>query len=211
MSNEYQLQLRQAATDYLQTFQILLQQVDLNAVGRIVECLSLARDRRATIFIAGNGGSAATASHWANDLGKATKGSGREPMKVMSLTDNVPWITALANDEGYNRIFSGQMENFARPGDVLVVISASGNSANLVTAVDLARANGILTIGVLGFDGGALKNMVDEYIWLPTEKGEYGLVESAHATLGHVLTTCLAQNYSLTECGSTQKKQAYAR
>jgi D-sedoheptulose 7-phosphate isomerase len=112
----------------------------------------------------------------------------------MSLSDNISWLTALANEEGYERVFSGQMENFAQPGDVLIVISASGNSPNLLRAVELARARGVLTIGMLGFDGGALKDQVDDCLWLPTERGAYGLVESGHSLLCHVLTTCLAQD-----------------
>jgi D-sedoheptulose 7-phosphate isomerase len=111
----------------------------------------------------------------------------------MSLSDNVSWLTALANDEGYDRVFSGQLENFARPGDVLIVLSASGNSPNLIEAVNLARRRGVRTVGFLGFDGGALKGQVDDYIWLSTEKGAYGLVESGHSLLCHILTACLMQ------------------
>jgi D-sedoheptulose 7-phosphate isomerase len=119
-------------------------------------------------------------------------------MRVMSLSDNISWLTALANDEGYDRVFSGQLENFARSGDVLVVISASGNSPNLVDAVEFARQRELLTIGFLGFDGGVLKNKVDDYLWLPTEKGAYGLVESGHSLLCHILTTCLMQPQAAT-------------
>jgi D-sedoheptulose 7-phosphate isomerase len=165
----------------------------VSAMNRIVDLLSGARDRGATIYIAGNGGSASTASHWVNDLGKGTKRSGKNPVRVMSLSDNVSWLTALANDEGYERVFSGQIENFAKPGDILIVLSASGNSRNLVDAVELARTLGLVTIALLGFDGGILKNKVDEYLWLPTEKGAYGIVEGAHSVICHVLTACLAQ------------------
>jgi D-sedoheptulose 7-phosphate isomerase len=179
------------ATNYLQTFESLMRQMDMNALERIVQRLRQARDSGATIYVAGNGGSAATASHWVNDLGKATKAAGRAPMRVMSLSDNVSWLTALANDEGYERVFSGQLENFARPGDVLIVMSASGNSPNLIQAVELAGRRGVATVGFLGFDGGALKNKVDECLWLRTERGAYGLVESAHALLCHVLTDCV--------------------
>jgi D-sedoheptulose 7-phosphate isomerase len=193
------LQVKQITADYLISFQRLLRQIDLDAIDRLVQCLSITRDKGGTIYIAGNGGSAATASHWVNDLGKATKGNGKLPMRVMSLSDNVSWLTALANDEGYERVFSGQLENFAKAGDVLIVISASGNSPNLVQAVELARKHSILTIGLLGFDGGILKDQVDECLWLPTEKGAYGLVESGHALLCHLLTTCLMQNQPASE------------
>jgi D-sedoheptulose 7-phosphate isomerase len=183
--------LRGVIAEYLAGLDRALQRLDLNAIGRIVQHLRVARDRDSTVYVAGNGGSAATASHWANDLGKATKRSGRSPMRVMNLSDNVPWLTALANDEGYERVFAGQLENFARAGDVLVVISASGNSLNLVRAVELARARDAVTVGLLGFDGGLLKPVVDDCLWLPTEKGAYGLVESVHAIVCDIVTTCL--------------------
>lgn len=185
---------RQVASNYVEAFKSLLQKIDLDAIERTVEHLRLVRDNGATIYVAGNGGSAATASHWVNDLGKATKLSRCTAIRAMCLSDNVPWLTALANDEGYDRVFAGQLENFAQANDLLVVISASGNSANLVNAVEYAKCRSTLTIGFLGFDGGILKEMVDDYIWLPTENGAYQLVEDAHSLLCHVLTTCLMQN-----------------
>jgi D-sedoheptulose 7-phosphate isomerase len=194
MDSERAPQIRKMASEYLQSFMLLLDRIDLQAVERVVQCLENARDNSATIYVAGNGGSAATASHWVNDLGKATKVGGLTPMRVMSLSDNISWLTALANDEGYDRVFAGQLENFAQPRDVLVVISASGNSPNLVRAVEFARSRGVVTIGLLGFDGGILKSMVNETLLLPTHKGAYGLVESGHALLCHVLTTCLIQS-----------------
>lgn len=185
-------QAKQLAEALLREFEDLLHKVNLEAVERTFEILKAARARGATIYIAGNGGSAATASHWVNDLGKGAKANGGAPMRVMSLSDNVSWLTALANDEGYERSFAGQLENFAEPGDVLVVLSASGNSLNLVRAVEVAAAREVTTIGLLGFDGGALKGMVDECVLLPTAKGAYGLVESGHDLLCHILTACLA-------------------
>lgn len=184
----------QIAADYLAGFERLLAAIDLDAVARVVERLRTARDGGATVFIAGNGGSAATAMHLANDLGKATKRSGRTAIRVHCLSDNVAWLTALANDEGYHRVFSGQLENFARPGDVLVVISASGSSPNLVDAVDLARRRGVVTVGLLGFDGGRLKDQVDERLWVESPIGAYGPVETAHAVLCDLLTTCLIED-----------------
>ena len=198
------------ATNYLRTFELLLQQIDMDALERVVQRLRSARDSSATIYVAGNGGSAATASHWVNDLGKATKSPGRVPMRVMSLSDNISWLTALANDEGYERVFSGQLENFARAGDILIVISASGNSPNLLEAVELARKRDVATIGFLGFDGGVLKNKVDECLWLHTEKGAYGLVESGHALLCHILTQCLTLRPA-GEGVTNEHEHAYAR
>jgi D-sedoheptulose 7-phosphate isomerase len=207
MKHKHSYAVKQLAADYLVAFQKLSRHIDLDAVERVVRSMRAARDANRTVYVAGNGGSAATASHWVNDLGKATKSSGRPPMRVMSLNDNISWLTALANDEGYERVFSGQLENFAQPGDVLVVISASGNSANLVRAVELAKSRGVKTLGFLGFDGGALRHLVDESLWVSTEKGAYGLVESAHSLLCHVLTDCLANESILTD-ESQQEKQA---
>ena len=185
------------AAEYLREFESVLGQVDLDAVERVVEHLRTARDADGTVYVAGNGGSAATASHLANDLGKGTKASGRAFVRVMCLSDNVAWLTALANDEGYDRVFSGQLENFAGPGDVFMAISASGNSQNLIEAADLARRRGLVAVALLGFDGGILKHRVDEYLWLPTEPGQYGLVETAHSVLCDILSTCLMKDVAV--------------
>ena len=180
-----------AVSSYLERFATLLRALDHEAVVRAVETLRRARDEGRTVFIAGNGGSAATASHLANDLGKAAKHASRSPFRVMSLADNASWLTALANDEGYDRVFAGQLENFAEDGDVLIVISASGNSSNLVQAVELARGRRLATIGFLGFDGGALLSMVDDAVLVETEIGQYGIVETAHSLICDVVTACL--------------------
>lgn len=169
----------------------LLKEIPVFAINRVIEIIREARDRGSFIYIAGNGGSASTASHWVNDLGKATKRSGRRPMRVLCLSDNISWFSALSNDEGYERAFAGQLENFAKPGDVLVCISASGNSANLVQAVDLAASRGMKTVALVGFDGGVLKNLVDEVVCVHTEKGAYELVEDAHSSICHAITRCL--------------------
>jgi D-sedoheptulose 7-phosphate isomerase len=182
---------RNLSTSYLADLQAALSAMDLDAILRIVEQLRVARDAGRTIFIAGNGGSAATASHWVNDLAKATKRSGRPAIRVIGLVDNVSWLTALANDEGYDRVFSGQLENFVEPGDVLAVISASGNSPNVLRAVEAARAAGAITVGFVGFDGGRLRDLVDECLWVPTPQGAYGVVESAHSVACDIVTTCL--------------------
>jgi D-sedoheptulose 7-phosphate isomerase len=179
--------------NYLPAFTKVLSLIDHESIERIAKTLHAARERGAMIYVAGNGGSAAIASHWVNDLGKATKRPECPPVRVMSLNDNMSWLTALANDEGYERVFAGQLENFAKSGDVLVTISSSGNSVNLVRAVELARTRGMATIALLGFNGGELKGLVDDYVLLPTEKGAYGLVEPGHQLICHILTACLAK------------------
>ncbi len=169
----------------------MLNTIEISALERIVQIFRAVRDRGSFIYIAGNGGSASTASHWVNDLGKATKRSGRRPLKVMCLSDNTSWFSALSNDEGYNRAFAGQLDNFATPGDVLVCISASGNSQNLVQAVELARTRDLTTVALVGFDGGALNGMVDAAVCVCTEKGAYELVEDVHSIICHAITRCL--------------------
>jgi D-sedoheptulose 7-phosphate isomerase len=190
--NHSNVAARQLAAEFVHEFLDLLSRIDLDEIEQVFDILRSARDQGRMIYLAGNGGSASTASHWANDLGKATKESERKPIRVISLTDNISWLTALANDEGFERGIAGQLENFAQRGDVLAVISASGNSPNLIRAVELARARGVVTVGLLGFDGGALKSMVDASLLLPSRKGAYGLVESGHALLCHILSACLA-------------------
>ena len=182
---------RVVAGEYLATLRPLLDAIDLDAVAAAVAVLRDARGRGARVFIAGNGGSAATAAHLANDLGKATKGPGARPVRAMCLTDNAAWLTALANDEGYARVFTGQLENFAEEGDVLVVITASGSSPNVVEAVAWAREHGLATIGLLGFDGGALRDRVDVRLLVETPRGLYGPVESTHVVLCDLLTSVL--------------------
>jgi D-sedoheptulose 7-phosphate isomerase len=188
---ELHLSHRELTGSYFAALRNALQRVDLDAVSRVIEVLRQARDRRSHVFIAGNGGSASTASHWVNDLGKATKRSGRLPIKVTGLSDNVSWLTALANDEGYERAFAGQLENFAEPGDVLVVLSASGNSPNLLEAVAMAAARGMTTVALTGFDGGKLKDLADEVIWIASERGAYELVEDVHSAVCHAITRSL--------------------
>jgi phosphoheptose isomerase len=180
-----------ATEAYIASLSGLLARIDRSAIDRIVGLLRAARDAGATIFVAGNGGSSATAAHWVNDLSKATRQSGQRPFRAIGLTDNVPWLTALANDEGYQRIFSGQLENLARSGDLLMVISASGNSPNILSAILSARELNMGVIGLLGFDGGQACGMVDELVLIETEVGAYGLVESAHSAITDIITTCL--------------------
>jgi len=180
------------ADGYLSNLALLIKKIDLNAIERIVAKINEIRENDGMVYLAGNGGSSATASHLANDLGKTIRKGNNKLLRVSCLSDNTPWFTALANDEGYDCVFAGQLENFAKPNDLLIVISASGNSKNLIKAVDLAKSRGVYTIGFLGFDGGVLKDIVDDYLWIPTEKGEYQLVEDIHSILCHVLTVCLS-------------------
>ena len=185
---------RDVAGGYVAQFHQMLDTLDLDEVCRVAQRIRIARNVGATVYIAGNGGSAATATHWVNDLGKATRRAGVPPMRVMCLSDNVSWLTALANDEGYERVFVGPLENFAAPGDILAVISASGNSSNLCRAVEFANASGVSTVGLLGFDGGKLLDMVEYPVHVKSHHGMYGVVETMHSLVADIVTACFLES-----------------
>jgi D-sedoheptulose 7-phosphate isomerase len=162
--------------------------LDLKNLDILVKALLKARREKRQIFIFGNGGSAATASHMVNDLAKDRSDDDALRFRVISLTDNLPWITATANDFGYERIFENQLKNLLTPGDVVIAISSSGNSPNILRAVAYARERDALTFGIAGFGGGALKDAVSHCINIPSEKGEYGCMEDVTSILGHIIS-----------------------
>jgi D-sedoheptulose 7-phosphate isomerase len=174
------------AAAYLGHLQTVLKGIDTGEIGQFVRTLLDARHRGATIFFIGNGGSAATASHFANDLSIGCKDYER-PFRAISLTDNISVITAIANDFGYEDIFSRQLRVLAKKGDVLVAISASGNSPNLLKAFEHASAAGVKTVAITAFDGGRMRHMADEGIHVPTDAKEYGPAEDAHMILDHLV------------------------
>ena len=177
------------ADQYLQRFAEIFGSWDSSALEDAFAVLKAARDRAATVFIIGNGGSAATASHMATDLGVgslATKG-----LRAIALTENTAVITAAGNDFGYESVFARQLQLLARPGDILVAISASGGSPNVVQAVEVASQLGMTTIGLTGFDGGFVRKSVDVSVHVPTLPGEYGQVEDLHLIINHALTVWL--------------------
>ena len=169
----------------------MLLRVDGAKVAEMAELFLKARGEGKTIFFVGNGGSAATASHFAQDLAEVGRKAGVKSFRTLSLTNNVPFITAAGNDYGYDTIFTTQMKEIFSPGDVLVAISASGNSANLVKAVQLAYEKGGVTLALVGFDGGKLARLAHHVIQVTSPKGEYGPVEDAHVILDHVVTSYL--------------------
>jgi len=182
---------RAVAADYFQQVSQLMGAVDLEQVEAAIQTLRQARDSGASIFVIGNGGSAATASHLATDLANAVRRAGQHPVRAFSLADNTACLTALGNDEGYEQVFVSQVDGLVRRGDVLVAISASGNSPNLVRAVELAKARGARTVGLLGFDGGRLRFLADDVVMVPSPTGAYGPVEDVHLMLSHAITTSL--------------------
>lgn len=167
----------------------LLEELDVEALNHLALELEDAQKKQKTVFIIGNGGSAATASHMTNDLGFGVREHTDPALRVMSLTDNMSVVTAIANDIGYDQIFLRQLQLCFRPGDKLLVISASGNSANVVIAAQWVKEQGGKVLGFLGFDGGKLKEICDVTVLVKTEKGEYGPVEDVHMILDHLLHT----------------------
>jgi D-sedoheptulose 7-phosphate isomerase len=178
------------ARGYLGHLRNVLERIDVGAIERVVEALLAARDDDRAIFVLGNGGSAATAAHFANDLAMGTQAPHRR-FRIVSLVDNAALLSAAANDYGYDDVFVRQLEGILRPGDVVVAISASGSSDNVLRAVSHANAVGALTIGFTGFDGGRLRQLLQIDVHAPTGDGEYGPSEDAHLALAHVITNYL--------------------
>ena len=155
-------------------------------ITALIELLAQVRREDRQIFVCGNGGSAASASHLANDLGKGASVGRNLRFRVLSLTDNIPWITALANDSTYAEIFVDQLRNFARPGDLLIAFSGSGNSPNIVQAVEWAEKEGVLTVGVTGRPGGRLGQIARYPIFV--ESSHMGHIEEAHFLILHLVS-----------------------
>lgn len=170
----------------------VMSRLDFTQVQRVIDLFLEARSRGSTIFFFGNGGSAATAAHFANDLGFCASPEGRRPFRALSLSSNTSFITCLANDIGFDNVFSWQLRNLMTPGDVVVAISASGNSPNVVKALEYAGENGGVPVALVGFDGGRLKQIAQYCIHVETDKGEYGPVEDVHMVLDHLITNYLA-------------------
>jgi D-sedoheptulose 7-phosphate isomerase len=158
----------------------------------LVNLLLQSRRNNAQVLIAGNGGSAATSSHFAIDLGVGTMKLGKLPIKSISLADNLSTITAIANDLDFSKIFEKQIEVLGKPGDLLILISASGNSKNLINALNIAVQKEMKVFTLTGFDGGELKLLSSgSNIHIPSMVGEYGLVEDLHLSICHMATECI--------------------
>ena len=159
--------------------------LDLSQVERLADLIEAAYHADRFVFIVGNGGSAASASHLCEDLAKCTLRDfeRQKRLKVLSLTDNIAWLMAVANDLSYDRVFVEQLKNLASPGDLLVAISGSGNSPNVVKAVEWANHQGLETFGVTGFSGGKLGTLARHGLHVPVD--DMGIVESIHLTAFH--------------------------
>jgi D-sedoheptulose 7-phosphate isomerase len=170
---------------YLAELDSTLRALPQGQVADLIDAIRDVRDRDAQIFVVGNGGSAATASHFAVDLGKGASLGAERRFRVLSLTDNVPWITALGNDLSYADVFVEQLRNYARPGDLLLAFSGSGNSENVLRAVRYANSIGCRTIGLAGFAGGRLREEAQECLVVSAD--HMGRIEDGHFVIQHLV------------------------
>ncbi len=188
------------AKDYINGLKNVLDRLPWETVDQILKIVEEVHQRRGQIFVIGNGGSAATASHMMNDLNKGTlghKGDASWPrFRVIALTDNVSLMTAWANDTDYNRGFSEPLKNLAQRDDLLIAISASGNSPNIIVAVEAAKQMGVKVIGLTGFGGGKLAKLAD--VSFIVASSEYGPVEDVHMILDHIMTGYLYEKLKQT-------------
>ncbi|HEB12279.1 MAG TPA: SIS domain-containing protein, partial [Actinobacteria bacterium] len=180
--------------EYFSDMTQIIQSIDLDKIDRAIDILYDAWLRDKQVFIIGNGGSASTATHFTCDLTKTTIIEGKKRFKVISLVDNVPLVSALTNDEGFDKVFDEQLRAFITTGDVLIAISVHGGSGkgnadvwsqNLIRAIQSAKESGAKTIGLSGFDGGAMKDLADVCMVVPCESTPH--VESLHLAFEHLL------------------------
>jgi D-sedoheptulose 7-phosphate isomerase len=171
--------------NYISTLQLTMDQLPQQLIADVIEVLQQARKKGSQVFILGNGGSASTASHFACDLAKNTRQEGLPHFRVIGLTDNMAMFSALANDEGYENVFSEQLVSLIRPGDIVIAISASGNSKNVIKAAEAAQRHEATVIGFTGFDGGRLGQLANINIHVNSNIIEH--VEDIHLMLEHLI------------------------
>jgi len=176
--------------EYFHRLELLIAQLPLGRIEEIIAVLLRAFEEERTIFVFGNGGSASSASHMVSDMNRGIADATRR-MKVMALTDNVPLLTACANDHGYETVFSEQLRNFVQPGDVAFAISCSGDSPNVLLALTTARKAGAFTVGLGGFNGGAMKDLCDICAVVPCDNMQ--LIEDLHHAILHAIFTALRE------------------
>jgi D-sedoheptulose 7-phosphate isomerase len=177
------------ASEYLSRLAGVLSLVPSEPLARTIELLLATRENGNRLYIIGNGGSAATASHFVCDLVKTARVDGHAPIRAFALADNGAVMTAWANDTDYEHTFAAQIEGLVEPGDVVMAISASGNSPNILAGLRAATRRGAHTVALVGFDGGHANELADISIHIPTH--DYGLVEDSHSALGHAITAAV--------------------
>lgn len=178
-------EMEQVLDSYLERLRGAIDALPRDRLIALGEMLYRAYRNEKQVFTLGNGGSASTASHIAADLAKNTIGPNMRRFRITSLNDNAAIVTALANDLGYENVFSEQLQNLIRPGDLLIAVSASGNSPNVVKAIRYAQSRSAQVVGILGFDGGEAARIADLAIVVPVS--HYGVVEDAHLIINHIL------------------------
>lgn len=172
---------------YIEKLKKLLDSIDIDSIKKIIDILEKTEKTSGVVYIIGNGGSASTASHMANDLNIGLKRRGIRKFNIVSLVDNVSVGTAISNDIGFENLFSMQLEDIISKNDTLIAISCSGDSPNIINAVKYAKEKNATVIGCTGFSGGELKKLSDISFHVDTPKGEYGLVEDLHMILDHII------------------------
>lgn len=175
-----------SAREYVDHVAALLQRLDCAAIDAFADLIFDAWKDDRQVFIFGNGGSAATASHYVTDMVKTAAVDGQKRLKAFSLVDNVPMTTAIGNDIDYDQSFLFPLESYAKPGDVAVAVSGSGTSPNVVLACEWAKANGLTLVSLTGFGGGSIPGMSDLHINVPSDN--YGPIEDLHMSIGHIVT-----------------------
>jgi D-sedoheptulose 7-phosphate isomerase len=189
--------MKQWLQNYVAAQKAALDSIPLGTVAELIATLQKALQEDRQIFVFGNGGSAANSSHFATDLGKGSSDKIGRRFRVLSLTDNVSWMTALGNDYAYDQIFVRQLMNYGRPGDVALGISVSGNSPNVVKAMEWANHNGLHTIALVGAKRGAMAELARQCIVI--EDTHYGRVEDAQMGICHMLCYAFMENPQLGE------------
>jgi D-sedoheptulose 7-phosphate isomerase len=177
--------------NYLSTLQVTMDQLPLQRIDEVIDVLQQARKRGSQVFIMGNGGSASTASHFVCDLAKNTRREGLPNFRVHGFTDNMALFSAFANDDGYENVFSHQLADLIQPGDVVIAISASGKSKNVVNAMEEARKHNAIMIAFTGFDGGRLGEMVNINLHVNSNIIEH--VEDIHLMLEHIIVKSIKE------------------
>ena len=177
--------MKQWIADYLKAQRDAHDSIPMEAVAKLIETFRVALKEDRQIFVFGNGGSAANASHFATDLGKSASDKIGKRFRVLSLNANTSWMTALANDYAYEDVFSGQLQNYGKPGDLAFGISVSGDSPNAVKAFEWAKAHGLQTIALVGAKGGRMAQIADQAIVI--KDTHYGRVEDAQMAVCHLI------------------------
>ena len=182
--------------EYYAAHQRIVADLPYQEMDKAIKEILSAYERSASIFTLGNGGSAALASHFACDLGKGTltNRNGQKRFRVISLVDNIPLMTAWANDHGYEHIFAQQLENLAASGDLVFAISGSGNSPNVLSALEVAKDRGARTIGLTGFKGGKMKHLCDVCVILPSDNLQ--VIEDFHLSVTHAISSVIRRKLS---------------